>query len=416
MMSIVASPPDRFESLRGHLVDYLYNEADADTVQAIESAMVESDAFSLEVDALARTLRISRRALAVASSSAPSRMRSSVLAAAAEQAARMREAVPVLARAEVRNESALEGDAGNALATLWRWFSRPYTFSLVGAAAVFAIFVMTRGTNAPELADQAMRSVAEPKSEPEATATAAAPTEGQPGRENDDKAAPSVRYQTEPLGKLARKNDGSGIGASKGGAGLDLAKKKVAERAYATPPSDWAESSNKPSPKRMTKDFGGKAELKGLSDDLLAGAAGGSVEAESARQRAPQKSAPAAAPPPPNQVNAAPAEAPASPSQEPPGLDSQARSRSAKPSGLRRDEPSAATASDESVEQESDAEKKAEPALSRADLLARAKKLEAAKSYDEAAAVWAELVRRFPKDPQVAAWRRAEMAARAARN
>ncbi len=386
-MGTVASPPDRFESLREQLVDYLYNQADAATTRSIESAMAESEAFSLEVDALARTLRISRRALAVASSSAPSRVRSSVLAAASEQAARMRESGLEPTRVVVRNATDDHGRSQGVLATLWRWFSRPYTFSLVGAAAVFAIFIMTRGQNAPELADEAMRRVAESSSEPAAPATAAAPTEGQPGTEvrkeevAEDKAtAPAVRFQNEPLGKLARKNVGSGSG---------LAKKKVAERAYATPPSDWAEANEKPSPKRITEESGAKGERNGPTlDDTLA----------------PTQSAPAAAAPPRAQAPSAPA-----------GLAGEARSRGTKPS-MNVQANSEASGAVESVAQERDEEKSKGGALSRAELLARAKKLEAAQSYDEAAAVWAELVRRFPKDPQVAAWRRSETAARSARN
>jgi len=368
-MNTDAAPPDRFESLREQLVDYLYNQADVATTRAIESAMAESEGFSLEVDALARTLRISRRALAVASSPAPSRVRSSVLAAAAEQAARMRESGLEPARLVVRNETDDHGGSQGALATLWRWFSRPYTFSLVGVAAVFAIFVMTRGQNAPQLADDAMRSVAESTSEPAARATAAAPTEGQPGTEDrdqelaEDKAGPpAVRFQNEPLGKLARKS----------------------------------------SPKRITKDFGRKGDAL---DDTFGGIAGGSVEAEApAQAHAPAKSAPAAAPPP-TQASSAPV-----------GVAAEARSRAAKPSVIAQTNSEVASVADESVVQERDEKKESGSAPSRAELLARAKKLEAAKSYDEAAAVWAELVRRFPKDPQTAAWRRAETAARKVRN
>ena len=415
-MSTATMPPDRFESLRVHLVDYLYNEADASTKQAIESAMAESESFSAEVDALARTLRISRRALAVASSPAPSRVRSAVLAAAAEQAARMREAVPVPDRDVIRNEVASDGDAEGALAKFWRWFSRPYAFSLVGAAAVFAIFIMTRGTSAPQLAEEAMRSVAKERSAPAAPATAAAPTEGEPDRDNagavatDDKAAPAVRFESEPLGKLARK-DGTlgGIGAGKGGGGLEFAMKRPRKSEYAEPPQDWNEASKKPSPRPILKELGGKSELK-LDDAPASGAAAGrSADAESVGSIARQKPEASPAPVAPGKASLAPA----APSQEPPGYGSEKRSAKLAP---RREAPAAQNAAAEAmadaVQEEDEAQEQESPALMRKKLLARAKMLESAKSYDEAAEVWAELVRRFPQDPEVSAWKKASAAAR----
>jgi len=154
------------EEFRALIVDYLYESLDEADRARFEGTMNASPELRGEVDALARTLRVSRRALRAAEEPAPARVRESVLEAAAAKARAMAEATHevgspsasqelVSLSADVKSDpegggqqvggrrSVGEREPG-PLAAFWAFLRQPWALSAVTAAAVITLFFLTK--------------------------------------------------------------------------------------------------------------------------------------------------------------------------------------------------------------------------------------------------------------------------------
>ena len=213
------------EQFRERVVDYLYGELDGEALREFEACLVESAACRSELAALQSTLRTARAGLTpVDREVPPARVRTAVLAAAAEaQRARSPAALPVRALNE-------------HLAAWWSWLRTPWLVPTIGVAAAVAVVVLGREIEPlrRHQHEAEHETVAHEAPTPTGSAATSAPTDVP---ENSRGGAPS---RDEPT-SLAQEGEAKSAISPRKPAASAAARGRVPSKGFAQPPAGWAD-------------------------------------------------------------------------------------------------------------------------------------------------------------------------------
>ena len=220
------------EQFRELLLDYVYGQLEGEPLRAFEDCLRESADCRRELALLQSTLQRARAGLASAAQAedpAPiARMRSKVLAAAAEAhaSARTSERVPAhLTRLRQVEPSAHSGLVAGAL----QWLRAPWLLPSLGVAAAVALLVLGRQVEPPDThgARQAAPAASAAAHEPAVAPSAPAQVPG-PSR---------VGESQSPLGQQAPADERQRPTSARSGA----ARARAPSKGFAAPPPAWVE-------------------------------------------------------------------------------------------------------------------------------------------------------------------------------
>jgi len=158
--------------IKDRTIDYLYGELSAGERAAFDQHLAGCDGCRAEVGGLQGTLHQARAAVKMTDEAPPARVRVAVLEAA--RAAAGGASVPVAAAARavpVRGRTEIKAEGGG----FWEWLKRPWVFPLVGAGAAAVIFLVVGRDVVTNPAKDLARTMAPepPPAAPVATAPAA---------------------------------------------------------------------------------------------------------------------------------------------------------------------------------------------------------------------------------------------------
>jgi hypothetical protein len=357
------------DEFQERLVDYLYGELEGDELRAFEDHLRAWDEARRELATLQATLRTARDGLTqIVDGPLPARVRSTLLAAAGAQL-RAAEPSPAIPPTLVPEQGAF-----------LRWLRAPWLLPTLGVAAAVALVVFGKHSQAPSM--QVDEQTAKPSEQQPGPSPASAPpsTATSESRPPEDKGGqPAADMQQAPA-KAARSRHERARSQNEGFAVPPPAWEAKREQASGT--LEESRPKQAPAASGAARKSSAAAEREApLAQDKASGGLGEASGPRVDRRAAAERSE---------------------------SLDGLAEPTTPAPAA--RAVPAAPAVADdariESANERQPTHAQAKPALAPDDLARRAQQHVTAQRWQLAAADYRELLRRFPNDTRVAAWRK----------